>query len=250
MSGEEHIEGRNPVYEALQAGQVLYRIMIARGARGDRIREIIVLAEAKKIPVHFVERDQLEKMTISGKDQGVIAQAPSLDYCQPEVLFSKADTGSESRRPLLVLLDGVQDPQNLGSIIRSAEAAGADGVVIPERRSAGLTTAVVRASAGAAYHLPVARVKNLSRTIEDLKKRGYWLVGADMDGTPLWEEEFDFNLPVGLVLGAEGRGLRRLVRDSCDLVVSLPMRGQVGSLNVSVATGIILFEILRRRWEK
>lgn len=248
MSSEEYIEGRNSVYEALQAERVLHRILIARGAHGNRVQDLIAQAEAKKIPVQIVERDLLERMTTTGKHQGIIALAAPLDYCRLEDLFSTAE--SDSNQPLLVILDGIEDPQNLGGIIRSAEAAGASGIIIPERRSAGLTASVVRASAGAAHYLPVVRVKNLSRMMEDLKKRGYWLVGADMDGTPLWEEKFDFSLPVCLVLGGEGRGLRRLVRDSCDLVVSLPMRGRVGSLNVSVAAGILLFEVMRRRQGK
>lgn len=244
---EEHIEGRNPVLEALKSGRPLHKITVARGAHGSQIQTLINLAREKNIPLQFAERDTLDRLSVTGMHQGVIALAAPLAYHTLDDLFAKAEEAAEE--PLFLLLDEVEDPRNLGSIIRSAEAAGAHGVIIPERRSAGLTATVLRSSAGAANHLPVARVKNTVRAMEELKTKGCWLMGADMEGTVLWEERFDLTAPVCLVLGGEGKGLSRLVRKNCDLIVKIPMRGHVDSLNVSVAAGVLLFEVIRRRLE-
>ncbi|HHU81399.1 MAG TPA: 23S rRNA (guanosine(2251)-2'-O)-methyltransferase RlmB [Firmicutes bacterium] len=242
---EELIEGRNPVLEAVRAGLPLSEILVASGSRGKEIETLIALAGAGNIPVSYRERVYLDRLSKTGRHQGVIARGSlpatrSLDH-----LFAAAESRGET--PLFLLAAGVEDPRNLGSIIRTAEVAGAHGLLMPERRAAGLSAVVARASAGALYHLPVAVVKNTVRAMEELKMRGCWLVGADMDGTPLWQETFDFTAPVCLVLGGEGKGLTRLVRETCDLLVGIPQRGKVGSLNVSVAAGIILYEVVRRR---
>ncbi len=242
---EELIEGRNPVLEALKAGLPLKEILVAHGTRGRELEALLALAEAGRIPVSYRERAYLDRLAKTGRHQGVIARGSLPATRSLEDLFAAAESKGEA--PLFLLAAGVEDPRNLGSIVRTAEAAGAHGLIIPERRAAGLTAVVARASAGALYHLPVAEVKNTVRAMEELKKRGCWLAGADMHGTPLWQESFDFTAPVCLVLGGEGKGLPRLVRETCDLLVGIPQRGKVGSLNVSVAAGIILYEVVRRR---
>jgi 23S rRNA (guanosine2251-2'-O)-methyltransferase len=240
----EQIEGRNPVLEALRAGHEINKIYALKGEATGSIKSILGLAARKRIPVNFVEPQVLEKMATTRNHQGVIAQAASWKYASVEQILGRADQKGEP--PLVLLLDGVEDPQNLGSIIRTAEAAGAHGIIIPERRAAGLSVAVSRASAGAIEYVPVARVTNLTRTIEDLKKAGLWFSAAEMTG------KFEFhqaNLegPIGLVIGGEGNGISRLVAEHCDQSISLPMWGQVNSLNVAVATGIALYEIRRQR---
>ncbi|NLY88756.1 MAG: 23S rRNA (guanosine(2251)-2'-O)-methyltransferase RlmB [Firmicutes bacterium] len=245
MKKEELIEGRNPVLEALRAGIPLSEILVAHGSQGKEVETLIALAGAGKIPVSHWERAYLDRLSKTGRHQGVIARGSLPATRSLDDLFAAAESRGEA--PLFLLAAGVEDPRNLGSIIRTAEAAGAHGLLIPERRAAGLTAVVARASAGALYHLPVAEVKNTVRAMEELKKRGCWLGGADMSGTPLWQEDFDFTAPVCLVLGGEGKGLTRLVRETCDLLVGIPQRGKVASLNVSVAAGIILYEVVRRR---
>lgn len=245
VRAKEQIEGRNPVLEALKAGIPLRKIIVAGGARGKEMPILTELAGKRKIPVEYQERKILDNLSVTGKHQGVIAFGASPVFCSLDDLFIAAKTRNEP--PLFLLPAGVEDPRNLGSMIRTAEAAGAHGIIIPQRRAAGFSPVAIRASAGAAYHLPAVEVKNTVRTMEELKKKGCWLVGADMAGISLWEEKFDLNAPVCLVLGGEGRGLGRLVRETCDLVVGIPLKGRVGSLNVSVAAGILLFEVMRRR---
>jgi 23S rRNA (guanosine2251-2'-O)-methyltransferase len=234
--------GINPVLEALAAGERAFdRLLIAKGVRNRRIAEAIARAGTLGIPLRFEDRQTLDRMAAGVLHQGVIA-----------VVSAKAAVGLEdlldsARDPaLLVVLDGVEDPRNLGAILRTAEAAGADGVVVPERHSAGLSETVARASAGALEHVRVARVTNLAQALEELKKRGVWTVGFDAGGAERWDA-IDYRRPVALVLGGEGRGMRRLVRERCDHVASLPLLGRVGSLNVSVAAGIALYEVIRQR---
>jgi 23S rRNA (guanosine2251-2'-O)-methyltransferase len=240
----EQIEGRNPVLEALRAGHEINKIYVLKGEATGSLKAILDLAAGKRIPVNFLELQVLDKMATTRNHQGVIAQAASWKYVSVDLILERAVQKNEP--PLILILDGVEDPQNLGSIIRTAEAAGAHGIIIPERRAAGLSVAVSRASAGAIEYLPVARVTNLTRTIEDLKKAGLWLSAAEMTGKVEFHQA-DLKGPMGLVIGGEGKGISRLVAEHCDQIIRLPMWGQVNSLNVAVATGITLYEIRRQR---
>ena len=233
--------GIHAVEEALAAGRAIERIVIARGRHGERVETIVRLARERGVPVRFEDRVQLDRLAETREHQGVVALVAAKGAIELEDLMA-----ATSRRGLLVLLDGIEDPHNLGAIVRTALAAGADGVVIPERRAAGLTDAVSRASAGALEHLPVARVKNLARAMEELKEAGYWLIGLDERA----EKNFstaDLTGSVALVFGNEGEGLHDLVRKRCDFLLSIPTTGPVRSLNVSVAAGIVLFEAVRQR---
>lgn len=235
------LTGIHAVEEALAAGRALDRVVIARGRRGARIQEIVQKARSRGVPVRFEERLQLDRLAGTREHQGIVALAASKSAVELEDLL---DTKSENG--LLVLLDGIEDPRNLGAIVRTTLAAGAEGVIIPERRAAGITEAVSRASAGALEHLPVARVKNLARAMEQLKEAGYWLVGLD-ERAPKNFTEIDYTGRIGIVVGNEGEGMHELVRKRCDLLVSIPISGPVRSLNVSVAAGIVLFEAVRQR---
>ncbi len=238
------LTGIHSVREALRAGRPLDRILIARGRHGQRLEEIVRLARAQGIPVRFEDRVQLDRASGTLQHQGVVALLAARPTVALEDLLRRPSPSG-----LLVLLDGIEDPHNLGAILRTALAAGADGVVLPERRSAGLTDAVARVSAGALEHLPVARVKNLARALETLKQAGYWLIGLDERAAKPYTA-VDLTAPVGLVLGNEGQGLHELVRKRCDFLVSIPTTGPVRSLNVSVAAGIVLFEAVRQRRER
>jgi 23S rRNA (guanosine2251-2'-O)-methyltransferase len=240
----EQLLGIHAVEEALAANRALERIIIARGRHGERMEGIVRQARARGVPVRFEDRAQLDRLAATREHQGVIALAAARHALALEDLLA-----TNSQHGLLVLLDGVEDPHNLGAIVRTALAAGAKGVVIPERRAAGLTEAVSRASAGALEHLPVARAKNLPRAMEQLKEAGYWLVGLD-ERAPKIYTETDFTGSVGIVLGSEGKGLHELTRKRCDLLVSIPTAGPVRSLNVSVAAGVVLFEAVRQRQNK
>jgi len=233
------------VREALEAGRALERIVIARGRHGERIEELVQLARARGVPVRFEDRDQVDRLAGTREHQGVVALAAAKPPVGLEDLLRKTARQGPPKG-LLVLLDGVEDPQNLGAVVRTALAAGADGVVIPERRAAGLTESVARASAGALAHLPVARVTNLARAMEELKGAGYWLVGLEERAEKSYTEA-DFTGAVAIVLGGEGKGLHELVRKRCDFLVSIPTTGPVRSLNVSVAAGVVLFEAVRQR---
>ena len=241
----DRFTGIHAVREALEAGNAFDRIVIAKGRQDSRVEEIIQLARSRGIAVRFEDRGQLDRLANTRDHQGVIAIAAARAAVTLEQLIAAANR-SKSQRGLIVLLDGVEDPHNLGAIIRTALAAGVHGVVIPERRAAGLTDAVARASAGALAHLPVARVTNLSRAMEDLKEAGYWLVGLDEAADKSYAD-VDYTSPTGVVMGGEGGGLHELTRKRCDFVVSLPTTGPVKSLNVSVATGVVLFEAVRQR---
>jgi len=236
--------GVHVVEEALRAGRPLDRIVIARGRHGTRMEEIVNRARQQGVPVRFEDRSQLDRLAGSREHQGVVAVAASRAAMAIEDLLTKKPNNS-----VLVLLDGVEDPHNVGAIVRTALAAGADGLVIPERRAAGLTETVARASAGALEHLRVARVTNLVRAMEQLKETGYWLVGLDESAKQNYTE-MDFTGSVGIVLGGEGKGLHELTRKRCDFLCSIPTRGPVRSLNVSVAAGVVLFEVVRQRAKK
>ena len=235
------LEGRNAVIERLRAGQDCDKVFVAQGAR---VGDIIALAKERGVPVVECDRRKLDGMSTTGNHQGVIAQAAAHDYASLDDLFANAQTKGEA--PLFVLCDGIADPHNLGAIIRSAETAGAHGVIIPKRRAVGLTAVVARASAGALAHMPVHKAVNLSAVIDTLKQRGVWIFGAEADGTvELYEA--DFAGPTAIVIGSEGEGISRSVREKCDFIVSIPMRGKVNSLNASNAAAVLLFEAVRRR---
>jgi len=231
------LSGIHPVAEALRAHHPLDRILVAQGAGGPRLQEIIDLARRSSVPVRFEPRAALDRLASSPAHQGVVALAAARQYAElPDVLASG----------LIVILDGVEDPHNLGAVIRTAHAAGAGAVVIPERRAAGLTDVVAKAAAGALEHLPIVRVTNINRTLEDLKQRGYWIYGLDQRGSEPYDR-VAFSTPTAMVLGGEGKGLHEQVRQHCDVLVSIPMAGEISSLNVSVAAGIVLFEWKRRQ---
>jgi 23S rRNA (guanosine2251-2'-O)-methyltransferase len=239
------LTGIHAVHEALEAGASIERIVIARGLRGKRVEKIVQLARSRGVPVRFEERAQLDRLAGTREHQGVIALAGAKLPLTLEDLLRKPGP-EDAQKGLLVLLDGVEDPQNLGAVVRTALAAGADGLVLPERRAAGLTESVARASAGALAHLPIARVVNLASAMEELKEAGYWLVGLDERAEKNYADA-DFTGPTGIVLGSEGKGLHELVRKRCDFLVSIPTTGPVRSLNVSVAAGVVLFEAVRQR---
>lgn len=230
--------GIHPVREALRAGRAMDRVLVAKGAGGPRIQEIVDLCRQGKIPVRFEPRAALDTAASGQPHQGIVA------YAAATRARSLVDLPADAQ--LLVLLDGVEDPHNLGAVIRTANAAGAGAVLIPERRAAGLTDTVAKAAAGALEYVPVVRVVNVSRTLEELKQRGYWIYGLDERGT----EDYDqvgYNMPTVFVLGGEGKGIHQLVRQHCDVLVRIPMAGEIPSLNVSVATGVVLFEWKRRQ---
>jgi 23S rRNA (guanosine2251-2'-O)-methyltransferase len=235
------LTGFHAVEEALAAGRALDRIVIASGRHGERIETIVRLAKSHGVPVRFEDRQQVDRLAGTRDHQGIAALAAAKPAVDLEDLLRE-----KSAQGLLVLLDGVEDPHNLGAIVRTSLAAGASGVVIPERRAAGLTDSVERASAGALAHLSVARVKNLVRAMEEIKEAGYWLVGLDERAEKIYTE-VDYKCAVGIVLGGEGEGLHELTRKRCDFLVSIPTTGPVRSLNASVAAGVVLFEAVRQR---
>jgi 23S rRNA (guanosine2251-2'-O)-methyltransferase len=239
------VEGRRAVLESLRAGRDIERlIMVEDVDLGPQLQEIVMLASEKGIEVEAVSRKELEAQSQTKKSQGVIAVVPDPRYHDPEDLMVSADT--DGNAPLLLMLDGIQDPHNLGAIARTADAVGADGIIIPERRAVGITAGAVRASAGALEHVKVSRVGNLNRTIENLKELGMTVIGLDADGDIEYTEA-DFTGPVVLVVGSEGKGISRLVRENCDQIASVPMAGQLSSLNASVSVGIVLYEAFRQR---
>jgi 23S rRNA (guanosine2251-2'-O)-methyltransferase len=238
------LNGIHAVREALEANRPLDSVLVAKGTHGPRIEEVVRAARKQGVPVRFEERIQLDRTAGTREHQGVVAIVSASAAARLEDLLKPR---SPAQGPgLIVLLDGVEDPQNLGAIVRTSLAAGAQGVVIPERRAAGLTDTVARASAGALAHLPVARVVNLSRAMEELKEAGYWLIGLD-ERAEKRHTDVDFKSPVGIVLGGEGKGLHELVSKRCDFLVSIPTTGPVRALNVSVAAGVVLFEVVRQR---
>ncbi len=244
MRDEENlIEGRNAVLEALRSGRTIDRVLIQDGCQDGPVQTIKREAKKAGTPIDFVPKERLDGLCATGRHQGVIAYAASYAYAEvSDILRAARDKGEP---PFLILLDGIEDPYNLGAIIRTANLAGAHGVIIPKRRAASLTAAVARSSAGALNYTPVARVTNLTQAITELKKEGIWFAAASTDGEPLYES--DLKGPIGLVIGSEGNGVSRLVREKCDFVVSIPMKGDLNSLNASVAAGILAFEIAHQR---
>ncbi len=240
---EYTIEGRNAVIEAFRAGKTIDRLYLLDGCKDGPIMTIKREAAKQDCIIRYVERERLDQMSETGKHQGVIACAAAYAYAQVEDILNRAKEKGEP--PFIFLLDNIEDPHNLGAIIRTANLAGAHGVIIPKNRAVGLTAAAVRASAGAINYTPVAKVTNLVNTIEELKKEGLWFVCADMDGTCMYD--LDLKGPIGLVIGSEGSGVGRLVKGKCDFTASIPMKGDIDSLNASVAAGVLAYEIVRQR---
>ncbi len=238
-----HIEGRNAVIEAFRSGKTIDRLYVLDGCQDGPVKTILREARKQDTIISFVSHERLNQLSETGKHQGVIALAAAFHYAEVEDILKKAEEKQEP--PFIFLLDGIEDPHNLGAIIRTANLAGAHGVIIPKRRAVGLTAVAAKASAGAIYHTPVARVTNLSQTIDDLKKKNIWFVCADMDGEVMYRQ--NLKGPIGLVIGNEGSGVSRLVKEQCDFTASIPMKGDIDSLNASVAAGVLAFEIVRQR---
>ncbi|GLY12804.1 23S rRNA (guanosine(2251)-2'-O)-methyltransferase RlmB [Pseudobacillus badius] len=240
---KEFIAGRNPVLEALRSDREINKIWIAEGAQKGPVQQIIKKAKEKNVLVQFVPKQKIDQMS-EENHQGVVASVAAYDYAELDDLFAKAEKSGEE--PFFLLLDEIEDPHNLGSIMRTADAVGVHGIIIPKRRAVGLTAAVAKASTGAIEYIPVVRVTNLARTIDELKERGVWIAGTDAKGAEDYRR-FDGKMPLGLVIGSEGKGMGRLIRDKCDFLIQLPMAGRVTSLNASVAAGILMYEVYRRR---
>jgi len=237
------LEGRNVVIEALRAGKTIDRLFILDGCQDGPIKSITREARKTDAIITFVKKERLDQMSDTGKHQGVIAYAAAYEYAEIEDIFKAAEEKNEA--PFIILLDNIEDPHNLGAIIRTAHQAGAHGVIIPKRRAVGLTATVAKTSAGALNYIPVAKVTNLSTTIEELKEKGLWFVCADMEGELMYK--LDLKGPIGLVIGGEGEGVGKLVKEKCDYVAKIPMFGKVDSLNASVAMGVMAYEIVRQR---
>lgn len=239
---DNRICGVHAVFEALASERFpIERIHIAREAHSTKLREILDLARRRGVPVRKEERVVLDRLAEGAVHQGIIAISAALSYADFDVLFN-------SDKSLVIVLDGVEDPHNLGAVIRTAEACGASGIVVPERHSAPLSATVVKASAGASAYVPIVRVKNIVNALDEMKERGLWVAGVDPAGTQEWTA-FDYKVSVALVLGGEHRGVRRLVREHCDVLVRLPMLGKIASLNISVAAAVMLYEVVRQRRE-
>ena len=240
------IEGRNAVIEAFRSGRTIDKVFVLDGCQDGPVRTIVREAKKHGAVLNFVEKERLNQLSETGRHQGVIAWAAAYSYAEVSDMLEAAAQKNED--PFLILLDGIEDPHNLGAIIRTANTAGAHGVIIPKRRASGLTATVAKASAGALNYTPVAKVTNLAKTIDELKEKGLWFVCADMDG----EQMYDLNLtgPIGLVVGSEGQGVSRLVKEKCDYIASIPMKGEITSLNASVAGGVLAYEIVRQRIQK
>ena len=237
------IEGRNAVIEAFRSGKTVDKLFVLDGCQDGPVLTIKREAKKQNSLIKYVTKERLDQLSETGKHQGVIAYTSAYQYAEVEDMLKKAREKGEP--PFLFLLDNIDDPHNLGAIIRTANLAGAHGVIIPKNRAVGLTAAVARASAGALNYTPVAKVTNLGQTIEELKKEGLWFVCADMDGTTMYQ--LDLKGPIGLVIGSEGDGVGRLVKEKCDFVASIPMKGDIDSLNASVAAGVLAYEIVRQR---
>ena len=243
---ETKIEGRNAVLEAFRAGRPVDKVFILDGLRDGTIQTIIRELKKTDAILNFVKKERLAQLSENGNHQGVVAYVAAYDYGTVEEMLATARERGED--PFILLLDGIEDPHNLGAIIRTAHLAGAHGVIIPKHRAVGLTATVARTSAGALNYTPVAKVTNLVRTMEELKKEGLWFVCSDMSGEPIYK--LDLKGPLGLVVGSEGEGVSRLLREACDFIGAIPMKGNIDSLNASVAAGVMAFEVVRQRWEK
>lgn len=246
MSEDKFLEGRNVVLEAFRSGKTIDKLYILNGCKDGPVQTILREAKKQDTIINFVAKERLDQLSQTGHHQGVLAQASAYAYASVEDILEKAREKGEP--PFIFLLDGIEDPHNLGAIIRTANLAGAHGVIIPKHRAAGLTATVARTSAGALNYTPVAKVTNLASAIEQLKKEGLWFVCADMAGTPMYS--LNLTGPIGLVIGNEGEGIGKLIKSTCDMTASIPMKGDIDSLNASVAAGVLAYEIVRQRLEK
>lgn len=239
----DYIIGKNPVIEALKSERDINKILIAEGSQSGQMQQVIGMAKEANVMVQFVPKKKIDQLS-DGNHQGVIAQVAAYEYAEIEDLFAAAEKKNEA--PFFLILDEIEDPHNLGSIMRTADASGAHGIIIPRRRAVGLTATVAKASTGAIEYIPVARVTNLARTIDELKEKGVWIAGTDASAKQDYRQ-IDGTLPLGLVIGSEGKGMGRLIRDKCDFLLSLPMVGRVTSLNASVAAALLMYEVHRKR---
>ncbi|OIJ15432.1 23S rRNA (guanosine(2251)-2'-O)-methyltransferase RlmB [Anaerobacillus arseniciselenatis] len=240
----EFIVGKNPVLEALRSGHTINKIWIGEGTQKGQVNQVLDLAKENGIQFQFVPKKKLDTLVDTKNHQGVVASVAAYEYADIDDVFRKAEQKGED--PFILILDEIEDPHNLGSILRTADAAGAHGVIIPKRRAVGLTATVAKASTGAIEYVPVVRVTNLARTMDELKKRGLWFAGTDAKGDTDFREA-SFDLPIGLVIGSEGKGMSRLIKEKCDFLLSVPMLGKVTSLNASVAASLLMYEVLRKR---
>lgn len=245
-TAENRIEGRNAVLEAFRSGKTIDKLYVLDGCQDGPVRSITREARKHDTIINYVSKDRLDQISDTGKHQGVIALSAAYAYAEVEDILEVAKKKNEP--PFVIVLDGIEDPHNLGAIIRTANQVGAHGVIIPKRRAVGLTPTVARTSAGAINYTPVAKVTNLSNTMKELKEQGMWFVCADMDGTVMYD--MDLTGPIGLVIGNEGDGVSQLVKKKCDMTASIPMKGDIDSLNASVAAGVLSYEILRQRMKK
>lgn len=241
---DDQIEGRNSVIELLESGRDINKIFISEGEKHGSIHKIISMAKERKIIITEISKAKLNQMAQTENNQGVIAVVPPFNYCEVEDILEAAKKKEEP--PFILILDGIEDPHNLGSIIRTAETAGVHGIVIPKRRAVAVNSTVSKVSAGAVEHMKIARVNNINDTIKYLKDNGVWIYGTDMEAKRYYNEE-DYNGPVAIVIGSEGFGMNRLVKENCDILIKIPMKGKITSLNASVSAGIVMYEVVRQR---
>jgi len=240
----DQVEGRNAVLELLETGRDINKIFVQSGEKHGSINKIIAMAKERKILINEVDKNKINQMSTSENHQGVIAIVPPFDYAEVEDILEVAKQRNED--PFVLILDGIEDPHNLGAIIRTAETAGVHGVIIPKRRAASVNATVNKVSAGAVEYMKIARVNNLNDTIKDLKEAGLWICGTDIDTNTFYDKQ-DLKGPIGIVIGSEGFGMSRLVKENCDFLVKIPMKGKITSLNASVSTGIVIYEVVRQR---
>ncbi|GAE31468.1 23S rRNA (guanosine(2251)-2'-O)-methyltransferase RlmB [Halalkalibacter hemicellulosilyticus] len=243
---QEFIYGKNPIIEALKSGHAINKIWIAEGSQKGQMTKVIQLAKEKGVLIQNAPKRKLDQLVQVEQHQGVVASVAAYEYAEVDDLFKRAN--EQGQEPFFLILDEVEDPHNLGSILRTADAVGAHGVIIPKRRAVGLTQTVAKASTGAIEYIPVVRVTNIARTMEELKKQGLWFVGTDAKGKEDYRQAA-FDMPIGLVIGSEGKGISRLVKEKCDFLVQIPMVGRVTSLNASVAASLLMYEVYRNRHE-
>ncbi|MDQ0233006.1 23S rRNA (guanosine(2251)-2'-O)-methyltransferase RlmB [Metabacillus malikii] len=241
---QDYIIGRNPVIEVLKSSRDINKIWVAENSLKGQAQQITKLAKERGVTINFVPKKKIDQM-VEGNHQGVIAQVAAYEYVHVEDILETAEKRNEA--PFILLLDEIEDPHNLGSIMRTADAVGAHGIVIPKRRAVGLTATVAKSSTGAIEHIPVARVTNMARTIEDLKEKGVWIVGTDAKGADDYRH-LDGKMPLALVIGSEGKGIGRLIKEKCDFLIKMPMVGHVTSLNASVAASLLMYEVYRKRY--
>lgn len=247
MENEEYndqVEGRNAVLELLESGRDINKILVANGEKHGSIHKILAIAKERKIIVTEMERNKLNQIAQTPNNQGVIAIVPPYDYCEVEDILEEAKRKNEM--PFILILDGIEDPHNLGSVIRTAETAGVHGIIIPKRRAASVNSTVSKVSAGAVEYMKIARVNNINETIRYLKEQDVWICGTDMDTNTIYTKQ-DYKMPIAIVIGSEGFGMSRLVKENCDFLVKIPMKGKITSLNASVSAGIIMYEVVKNR---